>query len=68
MEHTARISKRTGSFHIDLEDSENRIYMWIIINSDERVDILTIWTTVTMELVGSLSINFGDYPGLPFTY
>ena len=67
MEHRAHISKG-GNFHINLDDSENNIYMWIIIGPDECVDILTVWTRVIVELVGSISVNFGDSHGLPFTY
>lgn len=66
MEHTAHVSKG-GNFHINLDDSENAIYMWTIIGPDERVEILTIWTRVIIETIGSLSVNFGDGP-LPFTY
>lgn len=68
MEHEARLAASTAGFHINLDDDENNIHIWTIINPDEKVQITTIWVKVTMEMVGSISINHGEYPGLPFVY
>ncbi len=66
MDHSARISASTKHFHIDL-DSEN-LHMWMIIGPDGLVEIITIWAKDIVSQIGSISVNIGDLPGLPYTY
>lgn len=66
MDHSAKISKGTGCFHINL-DGDN-IHAWIIIRSDEKIDTLTIWAKDVISFIGSINVNFGQEPGLPFVY